>query len=223
MFIYPTVTNVTSGFRTASRPNHYGVDFAMPGYHEIRAAESGVVSRSYRSTSYGEVVFIVHEVNGDIWETVYAHMRTGSRRVREGDRVEQGQIIGVMGNTGDSTGQHLHFEIHKGRWNMNKTNAVNPLRYLQTEPEPLKPPKPKDQKLYRIMTGTFATLEDLVEARKNLLKEFNWIVYYKADNLKFNPPMRLYTGTFRGKNVAKFYADLVRSQFRWTVYVIDAR
>ncbi len=57
-------------------------------------------------------------------------MRSGSRTVKEGDSVTQGQTIGVMGETGQAYGQHLHFEMHKGGWNINKSNAVNPLDYL---------------------------------------------------------------------------------------------
>ena len=73
---------------------------------------------------------IVNNIDGVKWETVYAHMRSGSRTVNVGDYVTQGQTIGVMGNTGDSSGQHLHFEMHKGGWDINKSNAVNPLDYL---------------------------------------------------------------------------------------------
>lgn len=127
-FIYPTVKRVTSSF--GGTRNHHGVDFAEPGYHEIKAIAAGEVSRSYRSTSYGEVVFIVHNISGQTYESVYAHMRPGSRRVYVGQKVKQGQVLGIMGTTGHSTGQHLHFELHKGRWNINKTNAVNPLSYL---------------------------------------------------------------------------------------------
>ncbi|MEC2467915.1 M23 family metallopeptidase [Bacillus cereus] len=129
-FIYPTdTTRVTSGFR-GSRPDHHGIDLAESGYHPIYAAASGRVSRSYVSSSYGECIMIVHTIDGITWETVYAHMRSGSRTVKEGDYVTQGQTIGIMGNTGDSSGQHLHFELHKGSWNVNKSNAVNPLDYL---------------------------------------------------------------------------------------------
>lgn len=74
---------------------------------------------------------IVHTINGQTWETVYAHMRAGSHRVSVGQQVKQGQVTGIMGNTGHSTGQHLHFELHKGRWNINKTNAVD-LNYITT-------------------------------------------------------------------------------------------
>lgn len=134
MFIWPTTTTrVTSQFRPAHRKNHNGIDIAEAGKHEVFAVADGVVSRSYVSTSYGEVVFIVHNINGQTWESVYAHLRTGSRRVKEGQKVKQGQVIGIMGNTGRSTGQHLHFELHRGRWNVNKTNAVDPLLYLNVK------------------------------------------------------------------------------------------
>ena len=129
-FIYPTdITRVTSGFR-GSRPDHHGIDLAESGYHPIYAAASGKVSRSYLSSSYGECIMIVNNIDGVKWETVYAHMRSGSRTVNVGDYVTQGQTIGVMGETGEAYGQHLHFEMHKGSWNMNKSNAVNPLDYL---------------------------------------------------------------------------------------------
>lgn len=131
MFIRPTkVTRVTSGFRTKSRPNHHGIDYAQAGTHDIYAVADGTVSRSYTSSSYGECIMIVHNIGGQAWESVYAHLRAGSRRVREGQKVKQGQVIGIMGNTGRSSGQHLHFELHKGRWNVNKTNAVNPENYV---------------------------------------------------------------------------------------------
>ncbi|MFB8735050.1 M23 family metallopeptidase [Bacillus sp. SL00103] len=62
-----------------------------------------MVSRSYVSATYGEVVFIQHP-NG--YETVYAHLH--ERFVKEGDHVEAGQPIGIIGNTGASRGTHLH-------------------------------------------------------------------------------------------------------------------
>jgi len=53
-----------------------------------------------------------------------------SRLVGNGATVHKGQQIGVMGSTGDSTGQHLHFEVHRGSWNYAKTNAINPMSVL---------------------------------------------------------------------------------------------
>lgn len=131
MFRRPTsVTNLSNPFRTTGSNKHFGVDFAKSGTNPIVAAADGTVSRSYVSSSYGECIMIVHQVGGQVWETVYAHMRSGSRRVSVGERVKAGQTIGVMGNTGQSTGQHLHFELHRGRWNSAKSNAVNPIPYL---------------------------------------------------------------------------------------------
>lgn len=132
-FIYPTNCPVTSPFNDPSRTNHFGVDFACSGDNNpIVASASGTVTRSDVSTSYGEVIFILHNINGQEYETVYAHMQTGSRTVNLGDTVTQGQTIGIMGNTGESTGQHLHFELHVGRWNDAKSNAVDPIPYLGT-------------------------------------------------------------------------------------------
>jgi hypothetical protein len=130
-FIFPTTTqNVTSGFEPPDRPDHYGVDFADGQVHDIMASASGTVTRSDVSDSYGEVVYILHNINGQEYETVYAHMVTGSRTVSLGDAVTQGQKLGVMGSTGDSTGLHLHFEMYKGRWTADHVNAIDPMTLL---------------------------------------------------------------------------------------------
>ncbi|MDI5791069.1 M23 family metallopeptidase [Bacillus licheniformis] len=92
------------------------------------AAAAGTVYNAHYSSSYGNVVFITHNINGQTYQTVYAHM--SSIKVQTGQRVEQGQVIGTMGNTGQSYGQHLHFEIHKGLWNNAKSNAVDPANYI---------------------------------------------------------------------------------------------
>lgn len=134
MFSRPTtVANITNGFNPSGNTKHFGVDFAQNGTNLITASADGTVTRSYYSTSYGECIMILHEVNGQVYETVYAHLRSGSRNVKVGDYVKKGQVIGIMGNTGNSTGQHLHFELHEGRWNDAKSNAVNPLDYFGTD------------------------------------------------------------------------------------------
>lgn len=71
---------------------------------------------------------VSHSIGGQTYTTVYAHLN--SRNVGTGQVVAKGQQIGIMGNTGHSYGQHLHFELHKGAWNVSKTNAVNPLNYV---------------------------------------------------------------------------------------------
>ena len=122
----------------------------------IKASAAGTVSRSYYSSSYGEVVFIKHNINGVQYETVYAHMRSESRTVSEGQTVKQGAIIGYMGSTGDSTGQHLHFELHKGSWNVSKSDAVNPLPYLGQENNTVSAASTVQDREY---DGTFATVK----------------------------------------------------------------
>lgn len=128
-FTLPTRGRVTSGFGGRWGTQHYGLDIADTGTVPIVAAADGIVSRSYRSSSYGNVVFIKHNIKGQSYETVYAHMN--SRAVKEGQPVKRGQFLGNMGSTGQSTGQHLHFEVHTGSgWNISKSNAKNPALYL---------------------------------------------------------------------------------------------
>lgn len=131
-FIWPANGYVSSPFgkRFGGSDFHPGIDIAQAGSdNAISAAASGTVARSYLSSSYGNVVFISSFIDGQLYTTVYAHM--SERAVSTGQSVTQGQRLGTMGNTGHSTGQHLHFELHKGEWNYAKSNAVNPIPYLR--------------------------------------------------------------------------------------------
>ncbi|MGG1676480.1 murein hydrolase activator EnvC family protein [Neobacillus sp. NRS-1170] len=120
----PAVGRPSSGFGMRSDGMHYGVDIANKTKVPIVAAADGVVIRSYLSSSYGNCIFVSHSINGQVYTTVYAHM--SSRIVGNGAVVKKGQQIGVMGNTGSSEGQHLHFELHKGPWTQDKHNAIDP-------------------------------------------------------------------------------------------------
>lgn len=128
IFMKPAAGYYSSGFGGRWGTNHNGIDIAASGSVSIMAAADGVVSRSYFSSSYGNAIFITHYINGKQYTTVYAHL--SSRMVSNGQTVKKGQQIGLMGNTGQSYGQHLHFEIHEGPWNINKSNAVNPRKYF---------------------------------------------------------------------------------------------
>ena len=86
--------------------SHTGIDIPASGGTSILAAKSGQVVTSAYHYSYGNYVVIDHG-NGN--STLYAHMR--SRAVSEGQMVTQGQVIGYVGTTGSSTGNHLHFEV----------------------------------------------------------------------------------------------------------------
>ncbi|PLR83181.1 peptidase M23 [Bacillus canaveralius] len=127
-FTRPASGRLTSGYGMRPGGFHYGADIANRADGvPILAAADGVVIKSEFSKSYGNVVYIAHSINGQTFTSVYAHM--SSRAVQSGF-VAKGQQIGIMGNTGDSDGQHLHFELHKGGWNSAKSNAVNPAAYV---------------------------------------------------------------------------------------------
>lgn len=122
-FTRPAAGAITSGYGGRWGAFHYGVDIAQGGTVPIVSAADGVVYVSHYSSSYGNVVYILHTINGQTYTTVYAHM--SERMVSEGQTVSKGQQIGIMGSTGDSTGQHLHFELYKGRWAFH--SAINPV------------------------------------------------------------------------------------------------
>ncbi|GHH97487.1 murein hydrolase activator EnvC family protein [Neobacillus kokaensis] len=122
-FTRPAAGVITSTYGARWGTFHWGVDIAQGGPVPIVAAADGEVYVSHYSSSYGNVVYILHNINGQMYTTVYAHMRT--RMVGAGQHVSKGQQIGVMGNTGDSQGQHLHFELYKGRWQYH--SAINPM------------------------------------------------------------------------------------------------
>ena len=102
---------------------HAGIDFAMPAGTPIRAAAAGtVVKAGDAGDGYGNSVFIDH---GNGYLTHYAHQ--SSLKVGVGDKVSAGEVIGYEGSTGDSTGPHLHFEVHQGQmW-----NQIDPAPFLR--------------------------------------------------------------------------------------------
>lgn len=131
MFIWPASGPVTSGYgyRSFDHEFHPGIDIGAGAGAPVVAAAPGVVFRSYQSSSYGNCVMISHSINGQQYTTVYAHLN--DRTVHEGQVVSAGQVIGHVGNTGESAGYHLHFEIYKGGWNPPPhPGTVNPLDYL---------------------------------------------------------------------------------------------
>lgn len=117
---WPT-EGVISDLYNTRNGHHKGIDIAGNINEAVYAVDRGVVAKSYYSESYGNVVFIKHS-NG--LETVYAHLN--KRLVKQNEKVEKEQMIGKMGNTGNSSGVHLHFEIHNKEWTITKKNAVNP-------------------------------------------------------------------------------------------------
>ncbi|WP_163970535.1 murein hydrolase activator EnvC family protein [Oceanobacillus halotolerans] len=132
-FSWPVNGYITDYFGTRGG-THYGMDVGNAtaksgGDVPIYAAADGVVSRAYYSSSYGNVVFITHIFGDEQYESVYAHMKY-TPLVSSFQIVSKGQQIGVMGTTGDSSGPHLHFEIHSPSWNDAKSHALDPLQLL---------------------------------------------------------------------------------------------
>ncbi|VDS09277.1 Murein DD-endopeptidase MepM [Paracoccus haematequi] len=110
----------TSGFGRRWGRAHEGIDMAAPVGTPIHATGDGIVTHAGRQGAYGNLIKIQHELGV---ETRYGHL---SRiRVKVGQRVSQGERIGDMGNTGRSTGPHLHYEVRmKGR-------AVDPMSFIK--------------------------------------------------------------------------------------------
>ena len=119
----PLIVTSHYGYRNHPVTRHYrlheGIDFRARTGTRVYASKTGTVTYASRKGGYGKTVSIQHE---DDFSTSYGHL---SRiYVSVGDFVRQGQVIGLSGNTGISTGPHLHFEIrHKGK-------SENPARHL---------------------------------------------------------------------------------------------
>lgn len=102
---------------------HEGLDFTAPRGAPVFATGDGEVVASYRSGSYGNVVFVDHQFDG--FETRYAHM--SAFNVKKGDKVKRGQIVGYVGNTGNSKGDHLHYEV------LQNGKPINPINFFQRD------------------------------------------------------------------------------------------
>jgi murein DD-endopeptidase MepM/ murein hydrolase activator NlpD len=87
---------------------HRGTDFAAPSGTPIMASGSGTITRARWCGGGGNCIKIKHN---STYETIYAHMKSFARGIKEGKKVKQGQIIGYVGSTGLSTGPHLHYEV----------------------------------------------------------------------------------------------------------------
>lgn len=117
---------VSEGFRPPGRPNHTGIDLATGCGTPIVAAASGTVRMTYWDNGGGGNMVTVNHSSG--WQTRYAHMSSWAV-VIPGQYVNAGQVLGYVGNTGMSTGCHLHFEMRPNQddgW----YDFVNPAAYI---------------------------------------------------------------------------------------------
>ena len=120
-FLWPLEGKISDSFNETESKRHQGIDIPSPAGTPIKASSSGTVIYSGNTIKgYGNLIILRHS---DEFVTVYAHNQTNL--VEEGSRVERGQIIGKVGQTGRATGYHLHFEIRRNN------KAVDPLLFLK--------------------------------------------------------------------------------------------
>jgi len=118
-FIWPTTDHYLSGY-DFNPPIHYGIDISGHLNNPVYAVDAGVVVYAgWNDWGYGNVIVIDH---GSGWQSLYAHLN--ALKVECGSAVQQGQVIAALGTTGNSSGPHLHFELHKG------DTKVNPWSFL---------------------------------------------------------------------------------------------
>lgn len=109
---------------------HLGIDLCGNIGSKVLCVQDGEVTHSGWQNSYGNCVEIKHlDEEGNVFYSFYAHMRDNSIQVIKGQQVTVGQILGTQGSTGNSTGDHLHFEIRKS----SGSNRIDPAPYLFTE------------------------------------------------------------------------------------------
>lgn len=155
---------------TGRRTFHHGVDVALPVGTPLTAPADGVVVKKGNGPSGGVTLILKHEDNR---HTVYYHLQKPSH-LAKGAQVKRGDLIAYSGNTGASTGPHLHFEVRRSaRWG----DTVDPMPYLQAEetvewlpepepvPEPVVEPEPVKP---RIPTPLSPKLQAFFNFRRNL-------------------------------------------------------
>lgn len=90
---------------------HRGIDYAAAAGSAVKSPAVGTVTFAGIDGDYGNKIVIEHDVNGDVFTTVYGHLLDGSTLVQPGQQVARGELLAQVGNTGNSYGAHLHFEI----------------------------------------------------------------------------------------------------------------
>jgi len=121
-FIWPTTETWLSGYDWSPATNHFGIDIAGKIGNPVYAVDAGVIVYSgWNNYGYGNLIVVDH---GNGWQSVYAHLN----QVRKGcgDYVQQGEPVGDLGTTGNSSGPHLHFELRT-----TDGQKVNPWNFLQ--------------------------------------------------------------------------------------------
>jgi murein DD-endopeptidase MepM/ murein hydrolase activator NlpD len=162
-------SRVTSGFSNArfhpilqSWRAHRGVDYAAPVGTPVRATGNGVVAFAGRQAGYGNVIVLRH---GGAYSTLYAHLSRFAPKLRVGTRVDQGEVVGFVGQTGWATGPHLHYEFRVG----------------DVQRNPLTIALPGGQPLPASLRGAFAMATEPVAAQLSLAQRFAFTAFAALD------------------------------------------
>ena len=108
---------------------HTGIDLVGNTGSKVLSVKNGEITHAGWQNGYGNCVEVMHtKENGELFYTFYAHMRDNSICVSKGQYVNEGQVVGVQGSTGNSTGDHVHFEIR-----LANKSTINPAPYLFSE------------------------------------------------------------------------------------------
>jgi murein DD-endopeptidase MepM/ murein hydrolase activator NlpD len=154
-------SRVTSGFGSRFHPvlkerrAHQGIDFGAPVGTRVKATGDGIVEFAGRQGGYGNFIILRHQSQ---YQTAYGHLNGFAANIRKGTRVAQGDVIGYVGNTGMSTGPHLHYEFRVGGVHRNPLAMVLPAA----------PPLAADQ-MARFRDSTQGVLARLDEIRSTNL------------------------------------------------------
>lgn len=123
-----------------TKKHHNGTDIfgVGKGPHYIESFYDGKVLKATVSTAegggFGHYVIVQHKIGKDYYTSLYAHLKPGSVKVKAGQKIEAGTVVGIMGTSGMSTGIHLHWEIWKGKthgWSADGKGFVEPISFVE--------------------------------------------------------------------------------------------
>lgn len=127
-FMEDTEVRIASGYGMRIHPiqkikmMHYGIDLVAPKGTPVVTTASGIVEKAESAEGYGNIVLVKHS---DTYSTFYTQLLKFS--VAPGQKIQKGEVIGYLGESGISTGPHLHYEVHKNG------ERVNPADFITTE------------------------------------------------------------------------------------------
>lgn len=187
---------ITSGYGerihpvTKKKTFHYGVDAVSSSSKDILATADGQVVKVVNTGSKGGTMCLVRIQHKD-YQSAYYHIKSGSSLVKKNEWVKKGQKIATMGNTGQVTGTHLHFQIDKGT----NATAINPTEYLKGNKE---------------LVGK----EPIIPIKYELLYD-KWL--RKQPKVAVNKIKKLSKGTVLSSKDNKIYTDTKKNKWIYTI------